>query len=340
VAAGTRFAGLWDEFLSEGQVTVTQEQVRNRSGSSPGSVRVAVAEAQRRHLLFSPVRGLYVLIPPQYRREGTVPAEWFLDDLCRHLDRNYYLGYVSAAARHGAAHQAAQVTQAVVDRSVIDRMSKPRLRFYTDVRMSKWPVAKATSPTGSLRVATPETCAFDLAQVPGRGGGVGNVATVLRELTLDADNLAEQTSQRPRAAARRLGFLLECVKSDMELTALEESAKGDRNRTLLDPKGAAHGAIDRRWQVIVNVAVEPDDSAAGPHAVASGASLVDRGASRTRPVPLAAGDSPRQLRRAWPLPRVARRHMFAQAAPAKSEEILGGSRLRSRRPCRTNRLAC
>jgi predicted transcriptional regulator of viral defense system len=122
-----------------------------------------------------------------------------------------------------------------------------------------WSVALATGPTGSLRVATPETCAFDLAQNPGRGGGVGNVATVLRELTLDAGNLADQTSQRSRAAARRLGFLLETVKSDVELSALEASARGDRNRTLLDPKGAAHGAIDRRWQVIVNVAVEPDE---------------------------------------------------------------------------------
>lgn len=259
MASNTRFAGLWDEFLSEGQVTLTQEQIRDRSGSSPGSVRVAVAEAQRRHLLFSPVRGLYVLIPPQYRHEGTVPADWFLDDLCRHLGRNYYLGYLSAAARHGAAHQAAQVTQTVVNRPVTDRTSGPRLRFYTDARMSIWPVATATGPTGSLRVATPETCAFDLAQAPGRGGGVGNVATVLREFTLDADRLAEQTSQRSRAATRRLGFLLESVKSDVELSALEESAKGDRNRTLLNPKGEAHGEIDRRWQVIVNVAVEPDE---------------------------------------------------------------------------------
>ena len=259
MASNTRFAGLWDEFLSEGQVTLTQEQVRDRSGSSPGSVRVAVAEAQRRHLLFSPVRGLYVLIPPQYRHEGTVPADWFLDDLCRHLGRNYYLGYLSAAARHGAAHQAAQVTQTVVNRPVTDRTSGPRLRFYTNARMSIWPVATATGPTGSLRVATPETCAFDLAQAPGRGGGVGNVATVLREFTLDVDRLAEQTSQRSRAATRRLGFLLESVKSDVELSALEESAKGDRNRTLLNPKGEAHGEIDRRWQVIVNVAVEPDE---------------------------------------------------------------------------------
>lgn len=259
MVVSTRFAAIWDELLSEGQVTVTQEQVRDRSGSSTGSVRVAVAEAQRRHLLFSPVRGLYVIIPPQYRHEGTVPADWFLDDLCRHLGRNYYLGYLSAAARHGAAHQAAQVAQSVVDCPVIDRTSGPRLRFYTDAHMSLWPVVTMTGPTGSLRVATPETCAFDLVQIPSRGGGIGNVSTVLRELTLDADDLAKQALQRTRAGARRLGFLLERVKSDMGLSALEASARGDRNRTLLDSKGPAQGLIDHRWQVIVNATLEPDE---------------------------------------------------------------------------------
>jgi predicted transcriptional regulator of viral defense system len=56
-----------------------------------------------------------------------------------------------------------------------------------------------------------------------------------------------------------LGFLLESVHSDVELSALEASARGDRNRTLLDPKGAAHGAIDLRWHVIVNAPVEPEE---------------------------------------------------------------------------------
>ena len=69
-----------------------------------------------------------------------------------------------------------------------------------------WPVATATGPTGSLRVATPETCAFDLAQAPGRGGGVGNVATVLRELTLDADNLAEQIGATVTGGYAPIGF--------------------------------------------------------------------------------------------------------------------------------------
>ncbi len=279
----TRWTGLWDELLSEGAVTTTHEQLLERTGSSPGSVRVAVAEAQRRHLLFSPVRGLYVLVPPQYRRQGTVPADWFLDDMCRHLSRGYYLGYLSAAARHGAAHQAAQVAQTVVDRAVADRTSPPRMSFYTDARMAEWPTEKTAGPTGSLEVATPETCAFDLAQSPARGGGASNVATVLRDLALDESKLAEQALRRPRAAARRLGFLLDRVQrttptayaptanitipaglasvtaSAFDLGALEEAAGADRNRTLLDPGGPRRGALDKRWHVIENTTVEPDE---------------------------------------------------------------------------------
>jgi predicted transcriptional regulator of viral defense system len=260
VTSGRQFANLWDEFLSEGRVTTTQAEIRDRTGSSVGSVRIAVAEAQRRHFLFSPVRGLYVLVPPQYRRQGTVPADWFLDDLCRHLDRNYYLGYLSAAARHGSAHQAPQVTQTVVERRVADRALGPiQLRFYTDVHMSQWAVTSVTGPTGSLRVATAETCALDLAETPERGGGVGNIVTVLGGLTLDAEKLALQAERRPRAAIRRLGLLLEYAAASVALDALVEIAAAERSRTLLDPKGPPHGPFDKRWHVVMNTTVEPDE---------------------------------------------------------------------------------
>jgi predicted transcriptional regulator of viral defense system len=258
--SSTHFSALWDDLLSEGWVTTTAAEIRARTGSSLGSVHVAVAEAQRRHLLFSPVRGLYVLVPPQYRRQGVVPADWFLDDLCRHLGRQYYLGYLSAAARHGSAHQAPQVTQVVVNRAIADReFGSVRLRFYADVRMSRWPAMAATGPTGSLQVATPETCAFDLAETPDRGGGVSNVVTVLRGLTLDADKLARQAVRRPRAAARRLGVLLERAGIGIDLGRLAEIAMADRNATLLDAKGPRVGKVDRKWQVLLNATIEPDE---------------------------------------------------------------------------------
>ncbi len=256
----TRFVGLWDELLSEGRVTTTPAEVRARTGSSISSIHVAVANAQRRHLLFSPVRGLYVLVPPQYRRQGVLPADWFLDDLCRHLGRRYYLGYLSAAARHGSAHQAPQVTQTVVDHKVADReFGTVRLRFYADIRMPQWPVMSAAGPTGSLQVATPETCAFDLAETPDRGGGISNVVTVLRGLTLDADKLERQAVQRPRAAARRLGVLLEHADIGVDLERLAEIAMADRNTTPLDPKSPRVGKVDRRWHVLLNATIEPDE---------------------------------------------------------------------------------
>ena len=110
MVSSTPGSNLWDDLLRQGQVTVTQEQVRDRSGSSAGSVQVAVAEAQRRHLLFSLVKGVYGISPSKHRHDGAVPVDWFLDDLCPYLERNYYREYLSAAARHGASHQAAQQT--------------------------------------------------------------------------------------------------------------------------------------------------------------------------------------------------------------------------------------
>jgi len=107
---------------------------------------------------------------------------------------------MSSTDTEGVPLRAAQVTHSVVDRPVIDRTSEPISRFYTDARMSIWPVTLASGPPG--RFGSQRLRRVLSTQVPGRGGVVGNVATVLRELTLDADNLAEQTSQRSRAATR------------------------------------------------------------------------------------------------------------------------------------------
>lgn len=77
------------------------------TGSTYGAAKVAVAEAQRRKQVLSPVRGLYVLVHPQYRQQGVVPASWYIDDLCRHLGRNYYICYLWASVAGMAASKRA-----------------------------------------------------------------------------------------------------------------------------------------------------------------------------------------------------------------------------------------
>jgi predicted transcriptional regulator of viral defense system len=59
-------------------------------------------------------KGFYVIVPLEYQTIGSVPAEWFIDDLMRFIGQPYYVGCLSAAAIHGAAHQRPQEQQVVV----------------------------------------------------------------------------------------------------------------------------------------------------------------------------------------------------------------------------------
>lgn len=59
--------------------------------------------------------------PADYRSWGVLPGELFIDGMMRALGREYYVSLLTAAAMHGAAHQAPQVFQVMVDRHVADR---------------------------------------------------------------------------------------------------------------------------------------------------------------------------------------------------------------------------
>lgn len=91
------------------------------TGLSPAAIASGLQRLRRQLRVFSPTRGLYVVIPPEFRSWGVVPADWFIDDLMRHLGRRHYVALLSAAAYHGAAQQASQVFQVMTDGRVLER---------------------------------------------------------------------------------------------------------------------------------------------------------------------------------------------------------------------------
>ncbi|MGH3851818.1 MAG: type IV toxin-antitoxin system AbiEi family antitoxin domain-containing protein, partial [Pseudonocardiaceae bacterium] len=176
-------AGLPDALLSRGRHHFTTEDAAAAAGITLDGVRPALARLIKKRLVFSPARGLYIAIPPEYRSWGVVPATSFVDTLMAHLDRSYYVGYLSAAEAHGAAHQKPQVFQVVVDRDLRDRdIGRVRLRFITNRGVAHLPMVRRNTRTGTMGLSTPELTAVDLANRPLRGAGLDNVATVLIEL--------------------------------------------------------------------------------------------------------------------------------------------------------------
>jgi predicted transcriptional regulator of viral defense system len=255
-------ASLPDVLLSMGCHFFTTADAARAARVSPHGALPALARLLDKKQAFSPARGLYVAIPPQYRSWGAVPAAWFIDELMAHLRRDYYVAFLSSAEQHGAAHQSPQVFQVIVDRGVRDRnFGRVRLRFVSNRNMRDLPVQTVNVPTGTMKVATSELTAIDLANRPEEGGGLHNVATVLVELErsgkLDVELLSGLLEHFPIAAGRRLGWLLEeFTELNLDPLADRLAQKGEPSR--LDPHGPRKGSLSRRWHLRINATVEPD----------------------------------------------------------------------------------
>jgi predicted transcriptional regulator of viral defense system len=240
---------------------VSATEAAQLAGVSPAHVYPGLQRLRRRGAMFSPARGLYVVVPPEYRSWGVLPGELFIDAMMRALGRNYYVSLLSAAAMHGAAHQAPQLFQVMVDRHVADRdIGRVRLRFYANEYVEEMAVEERQVDTGRIRLATRETTLVDLVVHPDHAGGLSNVATVIVEIgDLDVPVLARLASVRARSVARRLGWLLDQLREDLELEPLREVALArDGHPTRLVRALPARGPIDPRWNVQVNSTAEPD----------------------------------------------------------------------------------
>lgn len=264
---------LVNHLLAHGRSVITLREFAELTGLSLASAADAAKRLRQSGQIFSPTRGLYIVIPPQYRNWGVAPAADFIDPFMRLVGRNYYVGLLSAAELHGASHQRPQVFQVMVDQPLANRdFGRVHLRFYTQSRLKNLPVQKFNSATGQFLVSTPAITALDLASRPSDAGGLGNVATVLAELVeataLDVQSILKCAEWYPAPSLRRLGWLLErvaqdsdSIKSELELLAkaVAHSGKaGGRLQTLLDPHGPRRGRVNPKWGLIENVEVEPD----------------------------------------------------------------------------------
>jgi predicted transcriptional regulator of viral defense system len=255
---------LSDHLLAHGRPIVTLAEVSELTGLPPKGAADALMRLRRAHQMFSPHRGLYVAIPPQYRTWGVVPALDFIDAMMATLKRLYYVALLSAAELHGAAHQRPQVFHVMVDRQLAHRdLGRVRLRFYTRRQISSVPVTLRNSATGQVRVSTPAATALDLASRPNDAGGLSNVATVLVDLVdetgLSSDDVAPVAAMYPKASLRRLGWLLDLADVDIDTDALAaQVGNGRRPAVLLDPAGENRGHGNQRWGVVENSIVDPE----------------------------------------------------------------------------------
>jgi predicted transcriptional regulator of viral defense system len=249
-----------DHLLSNGGNTFTLAEATQLLERTGDAVRKGLERLTRKRQIFSPARGFYVVIPPQLRRQGTVPATHFIDAMMQTLGRRYYVSLVSAAELHGAVKPAAsEPFQVMVDRYVTDRdLGTTELWFYKS-RHAAYDIGieQHDGPTGSLRLASRELTAVDLVQHANDCGGIDHVAALLDALgPFQIPKLAEIAGTRDLATARRLGYLLSHLDPELRLGPLQELADLHRpTPTDLVPGGPRRGRIAPHWNVRVNADV-------------------------------------------------------------------------------------
>jgi len=258
-----RARGYIEELASNGRYHFTSSEAFQVIGGSQAAVRAQLRRLKGQGRIAEPARSFHVIVPAEYRRLGCLPADQFLDQLMTVWEEPYYLGLLSAAERHGAAHQRPQACQVMVrkNRAALT-CGTVRVEFIARGDLEKMPVATVNTPRGILRCATPEVTALELVGYPNHAGGLSNVATVVAELAekIDAGKLLGAARLSPIGWAQRLGYLLELVGQGDLARAIEPFVR-EQARSYTPLRRAAAIAPARRsarWKLIVNAEVEPD----------------------------------------------------------------------------------
>jgi predicted transcriptional regulator of viral defense system len=252
-----------ERLLGEGRYTFTRQEAERRLGRSSAATYFALYRLVKSGWLVMPRTGFYVIVDPQHRPAGTLPPEWFINDLMKHMGRPYYVGLLSAAQLYGAAHHRPQEFQVVIPRRTVRpiRSGNVVIHFYGKGPFDRARLREVKTPTGVLAAAAPETTAWDLVRYGRASGGLDHVATVLSELAemLDAATLRDTVkSHGDVLVAQRLGYLLDHLGWRDLTRGLAGWVKNAPVRRF-DPSVPAAGAPeDRRWRLLINTLVEEE----------------------------------------------------------------------------------
>ncbi len=256
--------GYLEQLQAKGRYTFSTEEAARATGLSLIALRAALRRLKQKSWLVSVYRGFWVIVPPEYRTLGCLPAEQFVPHLMQWLGLRYYTALMSAAAFHGATHFAPQMFQVMVSKPLRSiACGRVRVDFAMRKNIEKIPTETRNTPRGYLAISTVEATAFDIVGYPNHLGGLDHSVTLLSELAgkLDGAKLAELARVNPASWSQRLGYLLDKVTSDMKLTdplAAFVRANTEELALLVPDHKSPLRVIERskRWRLDINAVVE------------------------------------------------------------------------------------
>lgn len=256
-----------DEQRANGKYSFTIEGLHTQLNVSENALKKSLQRLKNQGMVVMVRKGFYVIVPPEYRVKGIIPTSFYVNDLMKFLNRDYYVGLLNAAALHGAAHQQPQsfsiITEGITLRPI--KNDKVSISFYIKKSWNKEGIIKKKVDTGYINISSPELTALDLVNYYNEVGGFNRVATILEELkeVVQVEKLVETAKQYEELAViQRLGYLLECVLNEDQLSnALYNYIEPiGFYPTLLRPqrKKPENMITGNKWKIVPNIEIEAD----------------------------------------------------------------------------------
>jgi predicted transcriptional regulator of viral defense system len=251
-----------DGLQASGKYSFLRAEAVSESGLSAEAVSKALQRSVKNERIVKLKEYVYAIVPLEYRTAGAPPASWLIRDLMGAMKLPYYVGLLSAAALHGASHQQPQVFQVLTNRSVRPiAAGRTRIRFFASKYVADAAAMDMKTPTGSMRVSTPETTVVDLVRFAKAAGYLDHVAAVIAELSqsLDAKRLlAALRVVNDIPNAQRLGYLLDLVRQRQLSDPIHAWIESRIQRPQpLWPGRPIEGANENwRWRLLINSPIE------------------------------------------------------------------------------------
>ena len=204
-----------EELRKQGRYLFIKKDALQTLNVSKNALQLSITRLCKKGKLGYIKKGLYQIIPIEYESIGSLPPEWIINDLMIHLGIPYYIGLLSAAALHGAAHQAPQIFQVICQKKIPDLiLGKIKIFFYESKDFFTIPTQDLKTPAGYVKVSTPEGTAFDLIRYYHQSGHLNHVATILSELSevMNPKKLPLIAQKLALCYSQRLGYLLDILK--------------------------------------------------------------------------------------------------------------------------------
>jgi predicted transcriptional regulator of viral defense system len=245
---------------AEGRYSVTLKELMAEFSVSTKAMHQSLFRVKSKNLIAQVRNGFYVIIPPEYKHQGMLPINLFVDDLMKGLKRDYYFGLYSAAAIYGVIHQKLTVTQIITKNPKLRNISNDKLsiNFYTRSKWNLEGVIEKKSEFGYVKVSSPELTVLDLVSYSSRIGGIDFQLQIIKELTDKMKPLKlykEAQNYGQISTVQRLGYILDKVLRKSALAdALKEylSTKDCYFITLDVTNKIKKGEVDIDWKIFAN----------------------------------------------------------------------------------------